>query len=199
MKKLIYTLIAFVFMASMALPVLAGEHGGKEHGGSPKGSMHEHGGEAVKAVEEVKAEPTDEEIRSTMKNFVEFQSEHHGGKYNVKDPDTGEILGLELEKVHERVGKTGDYYYSCADFKDDEGKMWDLDIDVQDRGGKLTVVDVRIHKENGIASYTYDDKDDRHPIVEGTKRHLGKNADSMEEEVEHKGSMKGSSHEHGGN
>jgi len=42
---------------------------------------------------------------------------------------------LELVRVHERVGKTGDYYYSCTDMKDvNSGDELDLDFNISDEG-----------------------------------------------------------------
>jgi hypothetical protein len=99
-----------------------------------------------------------------MKNHVMDKSKATG-TFDVLDPKIGKMRKLELLKVHERVGKTGDYYYSCADFKDTEtGQMLDLDLDVQDKGGKLSVVDVRIHKLEGKERYTYDENDNRIPL-----------------------------------
>jgi len=161
--------------AKAAVKAVAKEHGGeakaaaKEHGGEAKAAAKEHGGAAVQAA----TPPTNDDIRNAMKSYVEGKTAANGGTFAIKDPDTGETLQLTLDRVHERVGKTGDYYYSCADFSDAEGGAWDLDIDVADVKGTLGVVDVRIHKENGVPSYTYDDADNRHPLKEGTKRHLG--------------------------
>lgn len=207
MKKIIHGLLAAAFMATMTHLAAAGEHGGQEHGGKVSAEQKVMAAEAVpaaKTLEEVVAEavetdPSNEDIRATMKAYVDAQAQNHGGTFYIKDPDSGEILGLLLERVHERVGKTGDYYYSCADFKDKEGKMWDLDLDVENNNGILSVVDVRIHKENGVASYTYDEQDNRHSLVEGTKRHLGMHGNTSQMKMdEYKGSMKGSSMEHGG-
>ena len=114
--------------------LLAGEHGGKEHGGK------EHGGTAAKKV-------SSEQIRAAMKNHV--LSNYVDGTFQIKDPKAGKIRKLKLLKVHERVGKTGDYHYSCADFKDTEtGELLDLDLDIDNKGGVLSVVDVRIHKDH---------------------------------------------------
>ena len=44
------------------------------------------------------------------------------------------------------------------------GDLLDLDFDVEDRDGKLVVVDIRIHKDNGKARYTYDDNDNMIPL-----------------------------------
>jgi hypothetical protein len=151
MKKFI-VLLAMVLFVYYSPCVFAAEHGGQEHGGQ------EHGGAAVAA------QPSAKDIKSTMKNYVEEKSKQTG-TFDIIDPETGKMRSLKLQRIHERVGKTGDYFYSCADFKDTKsGEMLDLDIDVKNEGGKLSVVDVRIHKINGKPRYTYDKNDNRIPV-----------------------------------
>jgi hypothetical protein len=88
------------------------------------------------------------------------------GTFDIMDSETGEVRHLKLARVHKRVGKTGDNYYSCADFKDTKtGESLDLDIDVAAEHGALKIVDVRIHKLEGNARYTYDDQDNRIPAA----------------------------------
>lgn len=146
--------------------VSAAEHGGqsvgKEHGGT---AAHEHGGTSV---------PSADDIRSAMQKYVTDQSKATG-TFDVLDPETGAMRKLELIRVHDRVGKTGNYYYSCADFKDTEtGQMLDLDLDVEDQGGTLSVADVRIHKLEGKERYTYDEHDNRIPVeAEGSHTEVG--------------------------
>ncbi|MFC1510531.1 hypothetical protein ACFL49_02610 [Candidatus Omnitrophota bacterium] len=155
-QKGFYLALVLVFIVGSPSLLLAGEHGGKEHGGI-----------------NVKRAPSKAKIRNTMKNHVVDQSKN-SGTFDVVDPDTGNLRKLELMKVHKRVGKTGEYFYSCADFKDAEtGEMLDLDLDVENTDGDLHVVDVRIHKLEGEPRYTYDNNDNRIPLME-TKSHLGK-------------------------
>jgi len=182
MKNLVKLLLVVFLSVGSAPVIFAGEHGGQEHGGK------EHGGTKV-------AEPSKEDIRSTMKNHV-LDSSNPTGAFEVKDPDTGKTRKLKLLRVHERVGKTGEYYYSCADFEDlDSGEQLDLDIDVQHKNGNLSVADVRIHKVSGEPRYTYDENDNRIPLKD-TKSHLG-TVPPTKDEV--KGSLKGSQgKEHGG-
>jgi len=187
----------------------AGEHGGKEHGGKETGgkapaTKKEHGGKEKSSKEhggEKAAQPSSDAIRTAMSDFVTEKSKA-SGTFDVEDPDTGKTRKLTLEKVHERVGKTGDYYYSCADFKDSEsGEMLDLDLDVEDKDGKLMVVDVRIHKLDGKARYTYDEKDNRIPL-EGKKMPEGSGTHKHDEGKEHGGKETGgkapATKEHGG-
>jgi len=160
MCKVFNLMMVLSLMLWSASFVSAAEHGGKEHGGEAHkenegAAPKEHGGTSV---------PSTDDIRNTMTNFV-LEKSKETGTLDVPDPETGNTRKLELVLVHERVGKTGDYYYSCADFKDTEtGQMLDLDLDVEDKGGQLSVVDVRIHKLDGKERYTYDENDNRIPL-----------------------------------
>ena len=111
------------------------------------------------------AEPSAEQLRGTIRNYIQTQ-EKALGHFSIPDPkQKGKIRTLSLIRVHERVGKTGDYYYSCTDMKDvATGDQLDLDFDVSDTGKKLKVVAVRIHKDNGKPRYTYDGKDNLIPL-----------------------------------
>jgi hypothetical protein len=146
MKKII-VLLAMVLFVYYSPCVYAAEHGGQEHGGTT-----------------VATQPSAQDIKAAMKNYVEEKSKQTG-TFDIMDLETGKMRFLKLQRIHERVGKTGDYFYSCADFKDTKsGEMLDLDIDVKNEGGKLSVVDVRIHKVNGKPRYTYDKNDNRIPV-----------------------------------
>jgi len=162
MRKIFNLTMVLSLLLWSAAVVSAAEHGGasvekKEHGGT---AAKEHGGTSA---------PSADAIREAMKDYVMDKSKATG-TFDVVDPETGEIRKLELIRVHERVGKTGNYYYSCADFKDTtSGQMLDLDLDVANKDGKLSVVDVRIHKLEGKERYTYDENDNRIPLkVEGS-------------------------------
>ncbi len=88
------------------------------------------------------------------------------GSFTIADSETGTTRELRLVRVHQRVGKTGSLYYSCTDMKDVENReLLDLDFDVDVSGGDLSVVDVRIHKVDGEARYTYDEDDNRIPLI----------------------------------
>ena len=161
MKKVFVMILGMLATFGLSQAVLADEHGGKEHGGIEQG-----GAAQVKT-------PSNEDIRGAMKSYVEAESQKTGGNFEVSDPDTNKTRKLSLTRVHERVGKTGDYYYSCADFKDvDSGESLDLDLDVEDQNGQLKVVDVRVHKVSGQERYTYDANDQRIPLGD-TKSHPG--------------------------
>lgn len=155
-KKMQWSCLLVILVLGFGSVVYAAEHGGKEHGGT-KPMMQEHGGKKVN-------EPSKTDIHNAMRNYIKEKATA-AGVFEVYDPDIRKTRRLELARIHERVGKTGDYYYSCADFKDlDSGEMLDLDLDVAQRNGGLEVADVRIHKVNNAARYTYDENDNRIPI-----------------------------------
>lgn len=110
------------------------------------------------------AEPTPEALRETIRDYIASE-EKSKGAFEIADERTSDLRQLEFVRVHERVGKTGDYYYSCTDMKDVKtGDLLDLDFDIEDRDGRLSVANIRFHKDNGIPRYTYDDKDNRVPV-----------------------------------
>ena len=109
-------------------------------------------------------EPSPEMLRDAIRAYI-AQQEKLQGAFAIADSRTGDLRQLELVGVHDRVGKTGDYYYSCTDMNDVKtGDLLDLDFDVEDRDGKLKVVDIRIHKDNGSPRYTYDENDNLIPL-----------------------------------
>ena len=111
------------------------------------------------------AEPSAEQLRDTIRKYIRAQ-EQATGSFTVPDAkEKGRLRTLSLIRVHERVGKTGDYYYSCTDMKDvATGDQLDLDFDVADTGKALKVVAVRIHKDNGNPRYTYGPNDELIPL-----------------------------------
>ena len=116
------------------------------------------------AVTSAWAEPSAEALRQTIQDYVATQEKLQGAFVIVDE--RGDVLRrLELIRVHERVGKTGNDYYSCTDMKDVvTGDELDLDFDIEDQGTSLKVADVRIHKDNGKPRYTYDENDNMIPL-----------------------------------
>ena len=63
------------------------------------------------------AEPTPEALHQTIRDYI-ANEEQSKGAFEILDERGVVLRRLELVRVHERVGKTGDYYYSCTDMKD---------------------------------------------------------------------------------
>lgn len=195
MNGVLRIMLALMFVIGFSQLSLAAEHGGttQEHGGT----THEHGGTTATAPEQAAttapSAPSNDDIKNTMNSYVADESKETG-TFDIYDPETGKIRTLKLINVHERVGKTGNYYYSCADFEDTEsGEKLDLDIDVEDKDGTLAVADVRIHKVNGKERYTYDENDNRIPVPEANVETEPTPAQAPAATQEHGGK------EHGGN
>ena len=114
---------------------------------------------------QVPQDPSADQLRETIRRYIQKQ-ELALGHFTIPDPrDKGKLRTLSLIRVHERVGKTGDYYYSCTDMKDVvTGDQLDLDFDIADTGKELQVVAARIHKDNGKPRYTYDANDNLVPL-----------------------------------
>ncbi|MBI3312549.1 MAG: hypothetical protein HYZ88_03380 [Candidatus Omnitrophica bacterium] len=113
------------------------------------------------------AEPSADQLRETIRTYIQTQEKMTGGFTIPDSQEKGKLRTLSLIRVHERVGKTGAYYYSCTDMKDvATGDELDLDFDVADTGKELRVVAVRIHKDNGKPRYTYDANDNLIPVSE---------------------------------
>jgi len=182
MRQRSVSVVALVFGVSgllmWPLAVFAAEHGGKEHGGTATqehggaaskehgDATHEHGGQAVNV------EPSAEQIRQAIQDHL-TSIEKKDGAFTITDDVTGTTRTLQLVRVHERVGKTGELYYSCTDMRDaTTGEVLDLDFDVEADAGGLHVEDVRIHKLEGQARYTYDEHDNRIPLAPTAQKQL---------------------------
>ena len=172
-RRVRYGLIAVGVSGLLGVGIAANaaEHGGQEHGGTTAapaaeehgGTTQEHGGQEH-GGQAVNAEPSAEQIRQTIQGYVQGLAKQTGA-FKIKDAVTGGTRRLEFVRVHDRVGKTGDLYYSCTDMCDSKtGELLDLDFDVNATGQELTVVDQRIHKVAGQARYTYDEHDHRIPV-----------------------------------
>ena len=167
-----------LLMGALGLtPVMAAEHGGQEHAGHEPmvQQQQQPAAQAPSAsaptttppapAQTAKMEPTAEQLRDAIGKYVQDTTQDEGAFF-VDDEVTGDTRELTLDHVHERVGKTGEYYYACADMKDTKsGELIDIDFDVDSYGGELDVIDVRIHKVNGKERYTYDANDNRIPVT----------------------------------
>jgi hypothetical protein len=158
MKKIMSAETIFLVLVAVSFSIAA-EHGGREHGGSSP--ITKEGGSMQMQMQM----PSSVQIHQAMTDYIS-EMKKTSGSFDVYDSEAGKTRRLELLNIHQRVGKTGNYYYSCADFKDlDSGEKLDLDLDVKESGGTLGVVDVRIHKVDGKERYTYVDKDNRIPVA----------------------------------
>lgn len=98
-----------------------------------------------------------EGIMSAMRSHIEGNSVD--GKYVVYDAVAGKLRKLTFDKVHEGIMKNHGFYVSCADFVDDHGGRYDLDLLVVDKGGSFQVLETVVHAVNGeTRKYHLEDK-----------------------------------------
>ena len=87
------------------------------------------------------------DVQAAMEAFIAHQTIE--GTYRHYDPVDGRLLHLEKPNLHAGIVKKGDYYISCADFTDQDGRSIDVDFLVLDAGGEIRAVQGLVHKIDG--------------------------------------------------
>lgn len=109
---------------------------------------------------EAAEEPSAEEIKSIMEKHINNNLQPGSGLFLIEDPESKKLLQLTFEGLHEKVKyvKEENVYYACADFRSHDGSiLYDIDFWVgTGPTGNLRVSDVIVHKENGVARFSYD-------------------------------------------
>lgn len=72
------------------------------------------------------------------------------GVFRHYDPVAGKLLRLQLKELHDGIVQKGDFYVSCADFKDEAGNTFDLDFLVVPAGDGVRAVQALVHKSDGV-------------------------------------------------
>lgn len=117
------------------------------------GSAKEEG----KPSKEGKTAVTAESLAKFTESYIKEKSED--GVFGLYDRVTKKKLALTLDKVHDaklRRTKPNEHLV-CADLKDPEGKVYDVDFFVK-QAGKALKIDkrsVKIHKINGEERYSW--------------------------------------------
>lgn len=98
-----------------------------------------------KASDEKKSRAIKSAIENYIKNDVEVK-----GAFLLGDPIEGTVLNLSFDGLDKNVGSGKDGSpFVCADFRDKEGKKYDVDVYVSKADGKWIVKKVIIHKVDG--------------------------------------------------
>lgn len=84
-----------------------------------------------------------QDIQTSMKSFI--RSETIEGTFYLYDPVEGKLLRLKFDKLHGGIMRKGDFYVSCSDFVDQNGRKVDVDMLVRDSGGKLITTQAIVH------------------------------------------------------
>lgn len=85
-------------------------------------------------------------IQEAMKHHI--GSNRIEGQYVLYDAITGQLLRMKLEELHSGIVSKGDFYVSCADFKDDAGNTYDIDFMVAGPVDNLRVFRALVHKDS---------------------------------------------------
>jgi hypothetical protein len=152
MKKVLslaFVLIVTAFFSTLAMAQEKKEHPKEEH---PK----EHP-EHSKTAKKMSTDDIDKAIRAHIEKTVAAS----GGRFPVKDDVLNKTWDLELVKVHnDKLQALADgRYFACVDFKAADGTMVDVDFFMKKAGDALEVTDTTVHKINGKARYSYQEKD----------------------------------------
>ncbi len=130
----------------------------QEHPEHPKEHPSEH---PEHPSEKTKNTITIENLADALENYVNADSKLKGGYFLVLDDKTDAVLKLRLKKIHkDRLSGIGrDTYFACADFKADNGKVYDLDLFMSGKTqNDLNITEVTVHKEDGKARYSWYEK-----------------------------------------
>lgn len=99
-----------------------------------------------------------EELADAMEEYINEQAAAHGGRFAAIDEREGKMLSLTLERIHrEKLAMIAeDTYFACADFTDEDGKVYDLDVFMSGPDkDNLVFSEITVHKEDGVARYTW--------------------------------------------
>lgn len=88
-----------------------------------------------------------EGIQNSMNDFI--HANMIDGKYYIYDAVDGKLLQLNLKALHSGIVKKGDFYVSCADFTDADGRLVDLDFLVMADEGQLKTLQALVHAVDG--------------------------------------------------
>lgn len=137
------------------------EKEGEEH---PEGDEHPEGEEHPDEDEDESASLTIEQFADAARDYIEEKADENDGKFVVEDKKKEKELELELEKVHrKRLSHLGDdEYFVCADFKAEDGTVYDVDIFMEGTGEDdlEPTKDPMVHKVDGNARFSYVETED---------------------------------------
>ena len=86
-------------------------------------------------------------VRYSMKHYIDQNIVD--GRLYLYDAVDGHLLKLSLDELHTGIVKKGDYYVSCADFTDQQGRRVDVDFLVRPKGDLLLTTQALVHSVAG--------------------------------------------------
>ncbi len=97
----------------------------------------------------------DPSIKGKMRTDIQAAMKVHigqktiGEKYVIYDAVSGDLKRLTFEGLHKGIMKKSDFYVSCADFVDADGKKYDIDFLVAEKDGSYSVLQPVVHSVDG--------------------------------------------------
>ena len=97
----------------------------------------------------------DPSIKGATREGVQRAMQSHIAKntladrYVIYDAQTGHLNRLAFKELHAGIVKKGDFYVSCADFLDGQGKKYDIDFLVAQKNGAYHVLQGLVHSIDG--------------------------------------------------
>jgi len=88
-----------------------------------------------------------DKIKTSMMAYIETRMVND--TFFIFDAPEGRMLNLKFDKLHEGIVKKGNFYVSCADFFDKNGKKIDLDFLVVKDGDQLKTIQAVVHAVDG--------------------------------------------------
>jgi hypothetical protein len=88
------------------------------------------------------------QIQQAMKKYIEERTVD--GVYFYYDPVEKRTLKLKFDYLHDGVTQNGEFFVSCADFKDQYGRTLDFDYLVRKSEKGLRVTQGILHKADGV-------------------------------------------------
>jgi len=88
-----------------------------------------------------------DKIKTSMMAYIETRMVND--TFFIFDAPEGRMLNLKFDKLHEGIVKKGNFYVSCADFFDKNGKKIDLDFLVVKDGDQLKTIQAVVHAADG--------------------------------------------------
>ncbi len=86
-------------------------------------------------------------IQHSMQSYIDQKTIDDA--FYVYDSVKGRLLKLELDELHDGIVKKGDFYVSCADFKDQHGRKIDVDFMVRSSGDHFVTTQALVHSIDG--------------------------------------------------
>jgi len=87
------------------------------------------------------------QIWSTMDDYIVSQT--GDGIMRLYDPIEDRVLLMEFRGINDGIVREGDFFVSCADFVDQDGRKLDVDLLVLQSGENLKVTQAIVHKIQG--------------------------------------------------